>query len=119
MTTEPLDAQGQIPEIENLFEEATVKKVSSRKQIHRARQVGLDYAAFMLTTLNFEEVCAICSNDEANTFNGIYRHRFLPAPAEIVLSVIRYAPNLYARTPIRTETPETHVCIRWRMFGGG
>ena len=27
MTSEPLDAQGQIPEMENLFEEATVKAV--------------------------------------------------------------------------------------------
>ena len=30
-------------------------------------------------------------------FNIIYRHRFLPAPAEIVTSVVRYASNVYAR----------------------
>ena len=42
-TTELLDAQGQIPEMKNLFEEATVKAVI-RKSTHRARQVHLDYA---------------------------------------------------------------------------
>ena len=43
VTSEPLDAQGQIPEMENLFEEATVEAVS-RKPAHKARQVRLNYA---------------------------------------------------------------------------
>ena len=42
VTSEPLDAQGQVPEMENLFEEATVKAL--RKPTHKARQVRLDYA---------------------------------------------------------------------------
>ena len=37
VTSEPLDAQGQIPEMRNL-------KLSSRKPTHEARQVRLDYA---------------------------------------------------------------------------
>ena len=37
--------------------------------------------------------------DGANAFNSIYRHRFLPALAEIVPSVVPYASNLYAREP--------------------
>ena len=37
VTSEPLDAQGQIPEMENL-------KLSSRKPTHKARQVRLDDA---------------------------------------------------------------------------
>ena len=50
-------------------------------------------------TLGFEEGCTILSYDGANTFNSIYRHRFLPALAEIVPSVVPYASNLYAREP--------------------
>ena len=37
--------------------------------------------------------------DEANAFNTIYRHRFLPELAEIVPSVVPYGANLYAREP--------------------
>ena len=50
-------------------------------------------------TLGFEEGCTILSCDGANAFNSIYRHRFLPALAEIVPSVVPYASNLYAREP--------------------
>ena len=51
------------------------------------------------TTLGFEERCTILSYDGANAFNSIYRHRFLPALAEIVPSVVPYASNLFAREP--------------------
>ena len=37
-------------------------------------------------TLGFEEACTILSYDGANAFNSIYRHRFLPAVAEMVPS---------------------------------
>ena len=47
--------------------------------------------------LGFEESCTILSYDGAHAFNSIYRHRFLPALAEIVPSVVPYASNLYAR----------------------
>ena len=50
-------------------------------------------------TLVFEEGCTNLSYDGANAFNSIYRHRFLPALAEIVPSVVPYASNLYAREP--------------------
>ena len=50
-------------------------------------------------TLGFEEGFTILSYDGANTFNSIYRHRFLPELAEIVPSVVLYASNLYARGP--------------------
>ena len=50
-------------------------------------------------TLGFEEGCTILSYDGANAFNSIYRHRFLPALAEIVPTVVPYASNLYAREP--------------------
>ena len=50
-------------------------------------------------TLGFEEGCIILSYGGANAFNSIYRHRFLPALAEIVPSVVPYASNLYAREP--------------------
>ena len=53
----------------------------------------------LTATLGFEEDCIILSYDGANAFNSIYRHRFLPALAEIVLSVVSYASNLYAREP--------------------
>ena len=61
-------------------------------------------------TLGFEEGCTILSYDGANTFNTIYRHRFLPALAEIVPSVVPDASNLYAREP-----PE----ILFAQDGGG
>ena len=53
----------------------------------------------LTATLDFEEGCTILSYDGANAFNSIYRHRFLPALAEIVPSVVPYASNLYAREP--------------------
>ena len=45
----------------------------------------------LTATLGFEEGCTILSYDGANTFNIIYRHRFLPVLAEIVPSVVPYA----------------------------
>ena len=42
----------------------------------------------LTATLGFEEGCTILSYDGANAFNSIYRHRFLPALAEIVPSVV-------------------------------
>ena len=59
---------------------------------------GVEIMAFT-ATLGFEEGCTILSYDGANAFNSIYRHRFLPALAEIVASVVPYAPDLYAREP--------------------
>ena len=59
---------------------------------------GVETMAFT-ATLGFEEGCTILSYDGANAFNSIYRHRFLPALAEIVPSVVPYASNLYAREP--------------------
>ena len=50
-------------------------------------------------TLGFEEGCTIPSYDGANALRSIYRHRFMPALAEIVPSVVPYASNLYAREP--------------------
>ena len=41
----------------------------------------------------------ILSYDGANAFNGMYSHRFLPALAEIVPSVVPYAANLHAQEP--------------------
>ena len=49
--------------------------------------------------LGFKEGCTILSYDGANAFNSIYHHRFLPALAEIVPSVVPYALDLYARDP--------------------
>ena len=192
VTSEPLAAQGQIPEMENLFEEATVKAVIKKANpqsaagpsglryshlqaalcdelvedlaafatlvfssrvlpqvfwtLHtsgnlsalgqKARRVacgdvlrrvigavfcrrygrklvdyfqpwgqygvavsgGVEIMAFT-ATLGFEEGCTILSYDGASAFNSIYRHRFLPALAEIVPSVVPYASNLYAREP--------------------
>ena len=48
----------------------------------------------LTAALGFEEGCTILSYDGANAFNSIYRHRFLPALAEIVSSVVPYASNL-------------------------
>ena len=59
---------------------------------------GVEIMAFT-ATLGFEEGCTILSFHGANTLNSIYRHRFLPALAEIVPSVVPYASNLYAREP--------------------
>ena len=53
----------------------------------------------LIATLGFEEGCTIRSYDGANAFSSIYRHRFLPALAEIVSSVVPHAANLYAREP--------------------
>ena len=53
----------------------------------------------LTATLVLEEGCTNLSYDGANAFNNIYRHRFLPALAEIVPSVVPYASNLYAREP--------------------
>ena len=47
----------------------------------------------LTATLGFEEGCNILSYDGVNAFNGIYRHSFLPALAEIVPSVVPYASN--------------------------
>ena len=51
----------------------------------------------LIATLDFEEGYTILSYDGENAFNSIYRHRFLPARAEIVPSVVLYASDLYAR----------------------
>ena len=59
---------------------------------------GVEVMAF-IAILGFEEGCTILSYDGANAFNSICRHRFLPALAEIVPSVVPYASNLYAREP--------------------
>ena len=59
---------------------------------------GVEIMAFT-ATLGFEEGRTILSYDGANAYNSIYRHRFLPALAEIVPSVVPYASNLYAREP--------------------
>ena len=53
----------------------------------------------LTATLGLEEDCTILSYDGANAFNSIYRHRFLPALAKIVPSVVPYASNLYEREP--------------------
>ena len=50
-------------------------------------------------TLGFQEGSTILTFDGANAFNTLYRHKMLPALAEIVPSLIPYATNLYARTP--------------------
>ena len=59
---------------------------------------GVEIMAFT-ATLGFEEGCTILSYDGANAYNSIYRHRFLPALAEIVPSVVPYPSNVYARDP--------------------
>ena len=61
-------------------------------------------------TLGFEEGCTSLLYDGANAFNSIYRHRLLPALAEIVHSVVPYASNLYAR-----ESPK----LLFALDGGG
>ena len=42
----------------------------------------------LTATLGFGEGCTILSGDGANAFNSIYRHRFLPALADIVPPVV-------------------------------
>ena len=59
---------------------------------------GVEIMAFT-ATLGFQGCCTIHSYDGANAFNSIYRHRFLPALAEIVPLVVPYASNLYAWEP--------------------
>ena len=49
--------------------------------------------------LGFKEGCTILSYDGANSFNSIYHHRFMPALAEIVPSVVSYALDLYVGEP--------------------
>ena len=70
---------------------------------------GVEIMAFT-ATLGFEERCTILSYYGANAFNSIYRHRFLPALAEIVPSVVPYASSLYAR-----ESPK----LLFALDGGG
>ena len=53
----------------------------------------------MTATLVFQEGCIILSYDGVNVFNSMYHHRFLPAQAEVVFSMVSYAANLYARDP--------------------
>ena len=53
----------------------------------------------LTVTLGFEEGCTILSYNGPNTLNSIYHHRFLPALAKIIPSVVPYASNLYAREP--------------------
>ena len=67
-------------------------------QLGVAVSCGVEIMAFT-ATLSFKEGCTILSYDRANAFNRIYRHRFLPAVAEIVSSVVPYASNLYVREP--------------------
>ena len=50
-------------------------------------------------TLGFEEGCTILSYDGANAFDSIHHHRFLPALAQNIPSVVPYSSNLYAREP--------------------
>ena len=59
---------------------------------------GVEIMAFTATP-GFKEGCTILSYDGANAFNSIYHHRFLPALAEVVPSVVPYVSNLYAREP--------------------
>ena len=59
---------------------------------------GVEIMAFT-AKLGFEEGCTILSYGGADAFNSRYRHRFLPALAEIVPLVVPYASNLYAREP--------------------
>ena len=55
----------------------------SRGKYSAAVSGGVELMAFT-ASLGFEEGCIILSYDGANAFNSIYRHRFLPALAEIV-----------------------------------
>ena len=51
----------------------------------------------LTTTSGFQEDCPIFSYDGANAFNSMYRHRVLPALAEVVSTVVPYAANLIQR----------------------
>ena len=55
----------------------------------------------LTAALGFEEGFTILSYDGGKAFNSIYRHRFLPALAENVPSVVPCASNLYARDPLK------------------
>ena len=70
---------------------------------------GIEIIA-LTATLGFEEGCTILSYGGANAFNSIYRHRFLPALAEIVPSEVPYASNFCAR-----ESPK----LLFALDGGG
>ena len=59
---------------------------------------GVDIMA-ITATLGFKVGCSILSYDGVNSFNSIYRHRFLPALAEIVPSGVPYSSNVYVREP--------------------
>ena len=63
------------------------------------RNLKNTHTLVLTATLGFEEGCTILSYNRTNAFHSIHRHRFLPALAEIVPSVIAYASNLYAREP--------------------
>ena len=67
----------------------------------------------LAATLVLENGCTFLSYDGANALNSIYRHRFLPALAEIVPSVV---PTHQTCTH---GNPKTPVCMRWRAFGSG
>ena len=73
---------------------------------------GVEIMAFT-TTLGFEEGCTILPYDGANAFNSIYHHRFLPALAEIVPSVVLYASNLYSREPQNSCLHERVEVWKW------
>ena len=53
----------------------------------------------LTATLSFEEGCTILSYYGADAFNSINRHRFLPALAETVPSLVPYVPHVCAREP--------------------
>ena len=61
---------------------------------------GVDIMA-LTAILGFGKSCTILAYDGINAFNSIYPHRFLPALAEIVPSMVPYVSNLYARTPLK------------------
>ena len=53
----------------------------------------------LTAALSVEESCTFLSYDGAKVFNSIYRHKFLPAVAEIVPSGSPYASDLHACEP--------------------
>ena len=59
----------------------------------------------LTATLGFQEDSTILSYDGANAFNSMYRHRFLPALADVVPTVVPYAANLYARETLKLLFP--------------
>ena len=72
--------------------------------IRRSRASGVELMA-LTATLGFQEGCTMLSYDGANAFNSMYRHRFLPALADVVPTVVPYAANLYAREPPKLLFP--------------